>query len=74
MWSEDVYLMKKFQTYYNHVMLQHMEDILEAIEQQLNFYNQVITGPLFLKMLKSLLNIVISAKEQGTSLKSIKCH
>ena len=33
-----------------------MEDILEVIEQLPKFYNQVITGPLFLNMFMSLSN------------------
>ena len=32
-------------------------------EQLLRFYNQVITGPLFLKILMSLLNVVTGAKK-----------
>ena len=56
MWSEDVYRMKKFHTYYIHVMLQYMEDILEVTEQSPKSYNQVIIGPLFLNMFMSLLN------------------
>ena len=63
MWSEDVFLMRKFQTFCNPVMLQHMVDILEDIEQQQKFFNQVITGFLFLKMFVSPLNVVIGAKE-----------
>ena len=55
-WLEDVYLMKKFHTYYIHVMLQYMEDILEVTEQSPKSYNQVITDPLFLNMFMSLLN------------------
>ena len=51
-------------------MLQHMVDA----EQQQKFFNQVIIGPLFLKIHMSLLNVVTGAKEQETSLKSIKCH
>ena len=49
-----------------------MEDILEATEQPPKFYNQVITGPLFLKMLMSFLNVVVGAKGQETCLKSMK--
>ena len=55
-------------------MLQHIEDILEAIEQLPKFYNQVVIGPLYLKMLMILLNIVTGAKEQGTYLKSMRCY
>ena len=46
MWLEDVYLMKQFHTYCSHGMLQHMKDILKAIEQLSKFYNHVIIGPL----------------------------
>ena len=55
-------------------MLQLMEDILEAIEQQPKSYNQVISGRPFLNMLMSLLNVVTGAKEQRTYLKNMKCH
>ena len=44
-------------------MLQYMEDIIEATKQLPKFYNQVITGCLFLKILMSLLNIVTGANE-----------
>ena len=74
MWSEDVYLMKKSHIYCTHVMLHHMRDISEAIEQLSKFYNQVITGPLFLKILMSLLNVVTGAKKQETYLKDMKCN
>ena len=59
MWSEDAFLIKKFQTFSIPTMLQHIVDTLEDIEQQQKFFNQVITGLLFLKMLKSFLNTVI---------------
>ena len=74
MWSKNLYRIKKFHTYCIHAMLQHMKDILEATEQQSKFYNQVIIRPLFLMMLMSLLNVLTSAKTQGTYLKSMKCH
>ena len=66
--------MKKFHAYCTHVMLQHMEDILEATEQLPKFYNQVIIDPLFLKILMSLLNVVTGVEERGTYRKSMKCH
>ena len=51
-----------------------MVDVLEDTRQYENFFNQVITDPLFLNMFISLLNVVTGAKEQETSLKSMKCH
>ena len=47
-------------------MLQHMEDILVVTEQLPKLCNQVIIGPLFLKMLMNLLNVVTGVKGQGT--------
>ena len=47
-------------------MLQHMEDISEATELLPKFYNQVIIGPMFFKILMSLLNVVTDAKRQET--------
>ena len=47
-------------------MLQHMEDILVVIEQLPKLCNQVIFGPLFLKMPMTLLKGVTDANEQGT--------
>ena len=73
MWLEDVFLMNKFQIFCSLVMLQHMVDILEDTKQQ-KFFIHVIIGPLFLEILMSLLNAMAGAKEQETSLKSIKCH
>ena len=63
---EDVLQRKKFLIYWILAMLQHMEDILVDTEQLPRFYNQVITGILFLKMFMSLLNVVTCVKEQET--------
>ena len=51
-----------------------MWDISEATKQLPKFYNQVITSPLSLKMLMSLLNVVTNAKEQEPYLKDMKCQ
>ena len=51
-----------------------MEDTLEGIRQHQKSFNQVTTGPLFLKMLMSLLNVVTGVKGQETSLKSMRYH
>ena len=63
-------LMQKFQISYSLVMLPHMVDTLEDIEQQQKFFNQVITSPLFLEMLMSLLNAVQVPKNRERLLKA----
>ena len=42
-----------------------MEDILEAFEQRLKFYNAAIFGPQSSRMPKNLLSAVIDARELG---------
>lgn len=49
------------------VMILHMKDILEGPELLLRFFNHVIYGPLFLKMLMILLKVMTNGKEWGIS-------
>ena len=63
MYSEDVSQRKKHGAFFGTVTIHHTVDITAGTEQQQKCYNQVFSGPLFLKMLTSLCVVVIDARE-----------
>ena len=65
---------EKHEAFFGTVTVHHTADIIAGTEQQQKCYNQVFSGPLFLKMLTSLCVVVIDAREQGGYHGEMRCR
>ena len=65
---------KKREIFFGTATVNPMVVITMGTEQWQKCYNQVFSGPPFLKMPMSSCDIAIDAKEQGESHEGMKCH
>ena len=69
----DDQIIRRWRVFYIIVIPVKLEDILELLKLQPNFYNQDFIGFLFLKIHLILLPIVIDVKGLGIYLGKIRC-